>query len=102
SIPKDSYTLSKDFQSNPQVISDLAGYLNGERAFYARRAAEIIRRIRNQVSSTEANFVALALFQSGIYNEGGHVAQLAIANATDYIDAVAAYRNYGGFLLFQG
>jgi tetratricopeptide (TPR) repeat protein len=102
SLPKDSYTLLKDFQNDPQAAADLSGTLNGERVYYARRAAEVIQHIPNKVSSTEANFVALALFQSGRYTEGTHLATLAIANAKDYIEELAADRNLGGFLIYQG
>jgi tetratricopeptide (TPR) repeat protein len=101
-LPKDSYTFFKEFQNQPQILADLNGYLNGQRIYYAHRAAETIDRIPDQVSSTEANFVALALFQSGMYTQGARVATAAIAKARDYLDAVAAYRNYGCYLILQG
>ncbi|HEY0793516.1 MAG TPA: hypothetical protein VGD78_20815 [Chthoniobacterales bacterium] len=102
SLPREYYQLQKDFQGNPQALVDLSGTMNGQLIFFSRRASEVIKQIPNQVSSTEATFVAAALFQTGTYTEGGKLAQLAIDKAKNYNDEIAADRNYGRYLLYQG
>jgi hypothetical protein len=101
-LPKEYFVVSKQFADDPQALRALNANITEQRIFYARRAAELVDRIPNEVSSTENNFVAEALFQDAMYSQGNRLVRMAIDRSKDYNDAVASYRNAGVSLIFQG
>lgn len=102
SLPKENLQLSKTYNDDQLALGSLKSFITQENTLVAKQAAEVIRRIPEQVSATEYSAVAYALWSIASNATAIEFVKQAIMKASDVNDEAATLRQYGGYLMASG
>ena len=101
-LPKENLQLTKTYDYDQLALGNLQSFITQETTLTARQAAEVVRRIPDQVSATEYSAVAYALWSAGNTATAMEFTKLAVQKAVDVTDEAATLRQYGGYLIASG
>ncbi len=102
-LPKENLEIYKKYQTEPNTIAVLSGYLNQENLLLSKQANEVIKRLpKDQVSATDYTAVAMALEQSRNFDTATANFNNALAVATILDDEVGALRLLASLEMMMG
>lgn len=101
-LPKENLQLTRTYANDQLSLGNLQSFITQEATLVAKQAAEVIRRIPDQVSATEYSAVAYALCGTGANAAAMDFVKRATQKAADVNDEAAVLRQYGGYLMASG
>jgi tetratricopeptide (TPR) repeat protein len=102
-LPKDNLEIMKRYSNDALSAGLISSYINWENILLTRQAAEIARYLpADQLSATEYQGIALAMYNSRDYQDASLLYQKAIETAESLDDEMASRRGKANLLFVTG